>query len=95
MTLGRLSYRQAKEVVKIHFGIDIHISNIHYRLRSLGKLRDMINEKILEMGMRFLRKAGVRRIVIDGTDVGYNTPITMRVFGGMGLGRSRDTSRLL
>ncbi|MCS7299450.1 MAG: hypothetical protein RMJ37_05795 [Spirochaetia bacterium] len=50
--------------------IDIHTSNIHYRLKRLGELMDVINEKILEIGMSFLREAGVRGIDVDGTGVG-------------------------
>lgn len=65
ITLERLSHRKAREVVKKKLGLDMCISNIHYRLKRLEKLRDVINEKILEVDMSFLKKAGVRGIVID------------------------------
>lgn len=56
MTAGRLSYRKVREVVRIHLGIGIYISNIHYCLNSFNELMKMINGKIVGMNIGFLRR---------------------------------------
>lgn len=42
-----------------------------------------MNEKILEMSMGFFEKAGMKDLAIDGTGIGYDTPISMSVMWGI------------
>ncbi|MEN2998135.1 MAG: hypothetical protein ABDH28_03760 [Brevinematia bacterium] len=46
ITLHGKSYREAKNIVKRYLGMDIHISNIHYRLKDMGDLKEMV-ERVL------------------------------------------------